>query len=100
VQADDNYFYHHYPRQFLARFEGTHPAVMARRIESCPEENRLDLLRCRQKLSLAERKRLLETYLYSRFGLPRLSRNRFKLRGALARKARPELGAFSGTLKP
>ncbi len=99
VQADENYFYQHYPRQFLARFEGTHPAVMAGRMESRAEENRLELARCRQKLSLGERKRLLESYLYSRFGLPRLSRNRFKLAGSLAGKERPELGAFSGTLK-
>lgn len=99
VRADENYYYEHYPRQYLARFEGTHPAVMATRQRNSPEENRLDLERCRRQLSIGERKRLLESYLYSRFGLPSLSRNRFRLAGSLVRKDRPDLGAFSGTLR-
>jgi glycosyltransferase involved in cell wall biosynthesis len=99
VRAEDNYYYEHYPRQFLARFEGTHPAVMAARQRSRPEENRLDLERCRRQLSIGERKRLLESYLYTRFGLPSLSRNRFRLAGSLVRKDRPDLGAFNGTLR-
>jgi glycosyltransferase involved in cell wall biosynthesis len=99
VRAEDNYYYEHYPRQFLARFEGTHPAVMAARQRSRLEENRLDLERCRRQLSIGERKRLLESYLYTRFGLPSLSRNRFRLAGSLVRKDRPDLGAFNGTLR-
>lgn len=99
VRAEDNYYNEHYPRQFLARFEGTHPAVMAARQRSRPEEDRLDLERCRRQLSIGERKRLLESYLYTRFGLPSLSRNRFRLAGSLVRKDRPDLGAFNGTLR-
>ncbi|MFC1696461.1 hypothetical protein ACFL1C_10155 [Pseudomonadota bacterium] len=99
VRADDNYYHEHYPRQYLARFEGTHPAVMAARQRSSPEENKLDLEQCRRQLSIGERKRLLESYLYSRFGLPGLSRNRFRLAGSLVRKDRPGLGAFNGTLR-
>jgi glycosyltransferase involved in cell wall biosynthesis len=99
VQADADYFYQHYPRQFLARFEGTHPAVMAERMRSHAEENRLYLDKCRRQLRLSERKRLFESYLYSRFGLPALSRNRFKLVGSMARKVRPAFGAFNGTLQ-
>jgi glycosyltransferase involved in cell wall biosynthesis len=99
VKAGQDYYYDYYPRQFIAPFQGTHPAVMAGRVESCPDQNRLDLDRCRRTLRPGERKRLLESYLYNRFGLPRSSRNRFRLMGPLQPKDRPKLGAFSGTLK-
>ena len=99
VKADQDYFFDFYPRQFIARFDGSHPAVMAGRVNAYPEQNRLDLERCRRKLSPGERKRLMESYLYSRFGLPKLSRNRFDLVGSLARKDRPGMGVFNGTLK-
>ena len=99
VQADADYYYQHYPRQFIAHFEGSHPAVMAGRMLCHAKEDRLQLEKCRSQLSLSERKRLFETYLYSRFGLPELSRNRFKLVGSMAKKDRPAFGAFNGTLK-
>lgn len=99
VRAAQDYFYTHYPRQFLAQFEGSHPAVMADRISGFKQETPLDLERCRRQLSPGERKRILESYLYQRFGLPRLSRNRFKLLGSLVSKDRPETGAFNGTLR-
>ncbi len=96
--VDPDFFYQHYPRQFIARFEGSHPAVMGNRVNAYPAENRLDLERCRSELELSERKRLLESYLYSRFGLPRSSRNRFKLVAGMEKKDRPPLGLFNGTL--
>ena len=99
VAADRDYFFQHYPRQFIARYGGSHPAVMAERRKARAAQGRLDLDRCRRQLRRGERKRLLESWLYSRFGLPRLSRNRFKLLGKLKTKQRPRLGAFSGTLK-
>lgn len=99
VQAGRDYFYQHYPRQFIARFEGSHPSVMSGRVQSGDEQNTLDLAKCRRRLSMGERKRLLESYVYSRFGLPMLSRNRFSLMGSLVEKERPRLEAFSGTLK-
>jgi len=98
VRADENYFYQHYPRQFLARFQGSHPAVMADRKNARPAGEGLDLGKCRRRLGPGERKRLLETYLYSRIGLPRLSRNRFRLVGDLVKKDRPGFGPFNGTL--
>ena len=98
VNAAQDYFYTFYPRQFIAQFEGSHPAVMAERIGAFSQQAPLDLLKCRRQLSLGERKRLLESYLYHRFGLPKSSRNRFKLVGSLVSKERPETGAFSGTL--
>ena len=100
VRADEDYFYRHYPRQFLARFEGSHPSVMSDRKNAHPTGERLELGKCRRRLVAGERKRLLETYLYSRVGLPRLSRNRFRLVGELAKKQRPGFGPFNGTLEP
>jgi glycosyltransferase involved in cell wall biosynthesis len=99
VRADPDYFATYYPRQFLSRFEGTHPAVMGSRINEWPQGEGMELDACREKLTLGERKRLVESYLYSRFGLPKSSRNRFSLVGALQDKKRPDLGLFSGTLK-
>lgn len=99
VQAGEDYFHDFYPRQFIARFEGTHPAVMNDRIESGRGVHPLDLDRCRRNLTAGERKRLLESYFYSRFGLPRSSRNRFELVGPMVRKDRPGLGAINGTLE-
>jgi len=97
-RADQNYYHRHYPRSMLARFDGSHPAEMARRVSAFPEAECLDLDRCRSEPTWRERKRLLETWVYSHNGLPQLSRNRFKLVGSLAEKPRPTLGAFSGTL--
>jgi glycosyltransferase involved in cell wall biosynthesis len=99
VRADPDYFTTYYPRQFLARFEGTHPAVMNQRIADWPQGEGLDLESCRTQLTPGERKRLVESYWYDRFGLPKTSRNRFKLVGGFQDKERPELGVFNGTLK-
>jgi len=95
--AGTDYYYQHHPRQFIARYEGSHPQVMMDRIAAYPAEERLDLNRCRTLLTPGERRRLLESYLYNRFGLPQLSRNRFKLLGSLQAKPRPELGIVQGT---
>ena len=99
VRANPDYFTTYYPRQFLARFEGTHPAVMAERMNAWPKGEELELDACRTQLTPGERKRLVESYVYSRFGLPKTSRNRFRLVGDLQDKERPALGVFSGTLK-
>lgn len=98
VRADPGYFTNYYPRQFIKRFEGQHPAVMADRINAWPNGEGLDLDSCRTALTPGERKRLVESYIYSRFGLPKLSRNRFSLVGDLQAKQRPGLGLFDGTL--
>jgi glycosyltransferase involved in cell wall biosynthesis len=98
IEAARDYFYTTYPRQFLARFEGEHPAVMQPRRRARAGADPLDLEHCRSRLTAGERKRLLETWYYNRFGLPRTGRNRFRLVGDLVRKDRPSMGAFSGTL--
>ena len=95
-RAGRDYYRQHYPQQFIARFERSHPAVMATRIAAYPEADKLEISQCRSRLSLGERKRLLESFLYSRFGLPRWSRNRFTLLGGLQQKPRPQLGALQG----
>jgi len=84
--------------QFIAQFAASHPAVMSDRINDWPQQEGLDLEACRKELTFGERKRLVESYVYSRFGLPKSSRNRFKLVGKLQDKERPELGVFNGTL--
>ena len=99
VRADPDYFTRYYPRQFIAPFGGTHPAVMTERIAGWPQAEGLDLQAGRTALTFGERKRLAESWLYSRFRLPKLSRNRFKLVGQLQPKQRPALGFFDGTLK-
>ena len=98
IEAAEDYFYQNYPRQFLARFSGTHPTVMMDRKMARMQNEGLDLDRCRRELTTGERKRLLESYLYNLFGLPGSSRNRFKLLGELVRKQRPAMGAINGTL--
>ena len=97
-QADDDFYHQFYPRQFISRFDSPHPLVMADRIAAYPPADRLDLLQCRTRMTARERKRLLETYYFTRKGLPKLSRNRFKLIGSLQPKPRPALGALYGTL--
>jgi len=98
IQADADYFYDFYPRQFIARFAGSHPAVMAERCRAAGGAEAFDLDRCRSELTAGERKRLLETWYYNRRGLPRSGRNRFRLIGELQRKPRPAMGALNGTL--
>ncbi|MDX1459939.1 MAG: glycosyltransferase family A protein [Xanthomonadales bacterium] len=98
LKVDEDFFYKEYPRQFLARFQGTHPRVMHERQQAHSAVNSFDPARCRTRLNIGERARLVETYLYNRFGLPRSSRNRFKLLGSLVRKNRPDMGLLSGTL--
>lgn len=43
VRANPDYFTTYYPRQFLARFEGTQPAVMRGRMNDWPQGEGLAL---------------------------------------------------------
>ena len=99
VRAAPDYFASYYPRQFIAPFDGTHQAAMPVRIAGWPQAEGLGLHPSRTALTFGERKRLAESWLYGRFRLPKLSRNRFKLVGELQPKQRPSLGFFDGTLK-
>lgn len=98
IRVDEDFFYQEYPRQFIARFEGTHPQVMQDRQQAHSAAHPFDLDRCRTSLTLGERKRLVESWLYNQIGLPSSSRNRFKLLGKLVKKDRPGMGLLNGTL--
>ena len=68
-----------YPRQFIRRFTGTHPAVMGERVANFPEQYDEQDPRCRTALTLKDRQRLWETRIYERFGIPRWRRVPYKL---------------------
>ena len=93
----DDYHYTFYPRQFLARYEGTHPAVMSGRVSEWPGEQILDLDRCRTQMSIGEKKRLLENWYFSRFGFPKWRDSRYRLLGDFVTKDRRKTGRSDGT---
>ncbi|KPJ77475.1 MAG: hypothetical protein AMJ54_07630 [Deltaproteobacteria bacterium SG8_13] len=80
------YYYQEVPRQFVRRFTGTHPAVMAERLEATPDRISLEDGRWRVKPTLKERQRIWETRYYERYGLPRLRKTRYSLVGSYKRK--------------
>lgn len=79
AELADDYFYATEPRAFVARFTGTHPAVMAARAAAHPPQYELDDPRCRLALTGKERRRRLETAFYRRFGVPRWRSARYRL---------------------
>jgi len=78
---DQDHFFTHWPRQYIRRFTGSHPAVMAERQAAFPSQYDLDDPRCRTRLTFEERRRLVETAWYHRFGYPRRRSNRYRLLG-------------------
>ena len=77
-----------FPRSFIKSFTGTHPAVMAGRIERFDERLSLDDPYWRIRPSWRERQRLVETWFYRRFGVPRLRNTRYRLLGGYRDKPR------------
>jgi hypothetical protein len=59
----EDFYYRNLPRQFVSRFTGTHPAVMARRIAEHPVHLDLDSPKWRTALTPRERVQLLKSYL-------------------------------------
>ena len=59
-------FYNHFPRQFVAPYEGTHPKVMAKRIKNHPVDLDLSSPSWRTNLRWQERWLLLKTLFISR----------------------------------
>lgn len=82
--------YYKKPKKHLARFSGEHPAVMLERIANHPFELDDNSPNWNAKLSSNAWKRLIETWLYSRFGMPRFRIKRAKLVQALVRKDRDQ----------
>ncbi len=85
--GEENY-YNYMPRQFVRRFEGTHPALMHDRVKACRFAIVDDDPRWRTKLTLKERQRLMETAFYRQFGLPHWRNTRYKLTGGYRPKPR------------
>lgn len=75
----DDYFFTQHAAQTIRRFHGSHPAVMAERVARFQSTFDLDDPRCRRTLNLRERRRLLETRFYQRFGFPRGRNSRYQL---------------------
>jgi glycosyltransferase involved in cell wall biosynthesis len=72
-------FYKFFPRQFLARYDGTHPSVMADRIREHPVRIDLDSPQWRTTLTLADRKRLLQTWWIEHVGDCFIGRGSYRL---------------------
>lgn len=86
--VDETYFYQAVPRQFTRVFQGSHPEVMKERIKNFLQKISLDDSRWRTELTLKERQRLVETWFYERFGMPRFRNTRYVLIGGYAPKKR------------
>lgn len=86
TELSNHYYYRDVPRQFVRRFTGSHPAVMAERLKATPRRILLDDRRWRVRPTLRERQRIWETRFYERFGFPRLRNTRYSLIGRYKRK--------------
>jgi glycosyltransferase involved in cell wall biosynthesis len=76
------------PGQYVGDFSGEHPQVMSARIANTPATYDADSRAVRRKLSLRERRRLLETAFYRNCGFPRWRNTRYKLLGKYLPKDR------------
>lgn len=75
----EDYYLQATPRQFIRRFTGSHPAVMRQRVADFARQYDARDPRCRSKLTFRERQRLIETWFYARFGIPRWRNLRYNL---------------------
>ena len=75
----DDYYYQHIPRQFVTRFTGTHPAVMAERIRQHPVDLDHDSPRWRTRLTAKERRTLIKSRLIDMTTDRFTGRNSYKL---------------------
>jgi glycosyltransferase involved in cell wall biosynthesis len=82
---DANSFYQSVPKSFVEEFHGMHPTVMKQRIDSFKQTISMDDPNWRTVPSLKERQRLLETWWYKKFGIPRARNTRYKLLGNYAK---------------
>ena len=71
--------YYNYQRAFVGPYDGTHPAVMEKRIHEHPIHLDLDSPRWNRCLSRKDRERLLKTWLIKHFGDRFLGRGSYKL---------------------
>jgi hypothetical protein len=73
--------YNSLPRSFVAPYKGSHPSVMLARITHFTDKISLADPRWRLSLTLNERRRLVETWFYQRFQIPRWRNKRYNLVG-------------------
>ena len=83
-----DFFYNEVPGQHVGEFVGEHPKVMSARVDNTPAAYEADSSAVRRKLSLRERRRLLETAFYRNCGFPRWRNTRYKLLGKYLSKDR------------
>jgi glycosyltransferase involved in cell wall biosynthesis len=88
LEFDDQF--NHFPRAFIQKFTGSHPAVMTERIEKFRDQISLENPRWRTNVTLKERQRLMETWFYRTFGIPGIRSKRYKLIGNYHPKDRSE----------
>lgn len=74
-----SYYDSWFPRQFVGRYDGTHPAVMKKRISEHPIRLDLDSPEWRRKLSWQDRKRLFQTWWIKNFGDRLIGRQSYKI---------------------
>lgn len=86
---DEAAFYNSFPRSFVSRFKGTHPAVMGELVRSFKHKLSVDDPRWREKLTLKEWQRLCETRFYEKFGIMRFRNTRYRLVGDYVHKQQP-----------
>jgi hypothetical protein len=68
-----------FPRSFVSGYDGTHPAVMAERIQRHPLRMDLNAPLWRTRLSWGDRKRLFQTWWIERFGDRFIGRGSYRL---------------------
>ena len=88
MEFDDQF--KHFPRAFMHKFTGSHPAVMTERIEKFQDQISLEDSRWRTSVTFKERQRLAETWFYKTFGIPGIRSKRYKLIGNYHPKDRSE----------
>lgn len=81
-------YYRWIPRQHIRPYAGEHPKVMAERIARHPIHLDLDDPRWRTELTGKERRRLIESAWYRRFGFPTWRHGRYRLVGDFVTKDR------------
>lgn len=88
IRDNADFFYDEVPGQYVVEYNDEHPKVMAARIENAPVNYDASSENVRRKLSLRERRRLLETAFYKCCGFPRWRNTRYKLLGKYVAKNR------------
>jgi glycosyltransferase involved in cell wall biosynthesis len=88
ARFDADAYYRWIARDCIRRYPGDHPAVMYERIARHPIALDLDDPRWRTELTGKERRRLIESAFYRRFGLPKWRKGRYRLVGDFVPKDR------------